>query len=97
MLKFRSRVLVFAPDMDRIVFWASPLEAQRLVSTTRAIVKEKKGKIVEQIRLTACNLPNHLLGCRAGSFGIRREITEHGTTIFQHKGAWDSLRGEMAA
>lgn len=66
-------------------------QAAHLVTTGRAIVEEKRGKLVERIRLTLCNLASHQLGCRPGSFGIRRESLECGGQIFQHKGTWPRL------
>ncbi len=85
MMKFRASVYVFAPDVDRIVLRVAASQAAHLLKTGRAIIKEKRGKLVEQLRLTVCNLKAHQLECKAGSYGIHRGHTDHGHMIYEHK------------
>ena len=92
MLKFRADIYVFAPEVDRIVTRVDASRAKSLIETGRAEVKERRGKLVCEIRLLVCNLPMSALNVRAGSFGIRREPLENGNTLFQHHSVMPRLR-----
>lgn len=92
MLKFRADIYVFAPEVDRIVTRVDASRAKSLIETGRAEVKERRGKLVCEIRLLVCNLQMSALNVRAGSFGIRREHLENGNTLFQHNSVMPRLR-----
>lgn len=96
MLKFRASVYVFAPDVDRIVLRVAATQAAHLLATGRAVIKEKRGRLIEQLRLLVCNLPVGELGVRLGSFGIRRESLDCGGVIYQHRPTFPRLNERRA-
>ena len=84
MLKFHRRVVVYAAQAERIVLWASPLQAATLLRLGQARTHTREKKFIHCIQLTGQLVDIRDLGCRPGSFGISEDETAYGR-VYAHK------------
>ena len=75
---------MYAAQSERIVLWASPLQAATLLRLGQARMHTREKKVIRCIQLTGQLVNVRDLGCRPGSFGISEEETSFGR-VYAHK------------